>query len=580
MQATRTLPTRSPKQGTIRRAQIDAAEGASRDIMPGVGMFLQRTVGNQALATIQRRHTDSAGGFALPANHESTLRSQRGGGKNLPPHIQSHMQDAFGADFGQVRIHEGAPAHQLNRAMSADAFTSGRDIFFRDGAYQPESPQGQHLLAHELTHVVQQGAAPQSGAVQRKPNGQGRPIVQVRARGMEPNRLSLKRTMMHLDFVKMKRADPNAKKFVSKYLPAVAAVFGMRNTTGTLFGHYWTEIGYRNAESGVFRPTKSYGWWPAEEPTIRKTLRGVPGILNEKGGDHDPHENEVAKTSFHPVMEVDPEAETYEQIRARVTQQIETFAKGYKGSWSWRLGWGKNCQTFQKQLKSNVGLHFKTSRHWLNNPNQQDQDLQGIDANDNDQVVSRHRVPDRWQTVFYDQTGDENGVAAFTAHPNMINSGGMVFGATGLMREGTNSQNGEKTVFVQFYVNEQVRWIPASTWQNTFQEAYPGVLQQPEEVNQEGAGETENGDPGNFAQLENEPETPGDVPVNQEQENVAQNGENDENQFMLNLNDEEMTQTPGFQLNNNGQNEENDENPFMLNLNDEEMTQTPGFRMT
>src|SRR5262249_16056441 len=71
-------------------------------------------------------------------------------------------------DFSGVRIHTGAESHSLNRAVNAIAFTTGQDIFFRDGAYNPHDSGGRELLAHELTHVVQQGGATQSsGQAQR-----------------------------------------------------------------------------------------------------------------------------------------------------------------------------------------------------------------------------------------------------------------------------------------------------------------------------------------------------------------------------------------------------------------------------
>jgi hypothetical protein len=67
------------------------------------------------------------------------------------------MGQAFGADFAGVRVHAGGPADGLNRALSARAFTIGNDIFLREGAYNPGTSGGRELLAHELTHVVQQG---------------------------------------------------------------------------------------------------------------------------------------------------------------------------------------------------------------------------------------------------------------------------------------------------------------------------------------------------------------------------------------------------------------------------------------
>jgi hypothetical protein len=66
------------------------------------------------------------------------------------------MSEATGQDFSDVKVHTGPESHALNEDLSAKAFTTGQDIFFREGAYDPGSSGGQELLAHELTHVAQQ----------------------------------------------------------------------------------------------------------------------------------------------------------------------------------------------------------------------------------------------------------------------------------------------------------------------------------------------------------------------------------------------------------------------------------------
>ncbi|MCZ7576110.1 MAG: DUF4157 domain-containing protein [Dehalococcoidia bacterium] len=91
----------------------------------------------------------------------SQIDSQRGSGSGLASGFRSQMEGAFGADFGDVRIHQGAQADTLNRQLTAKAFTTGNDIFLRSDASTGDS----HLMAHELTHVVQQrsGGAPSGG---------------------------------------------------------------------------------------------------------------------------------------------------------------------------------------------------------------------------------------------------------------------------------------------------------------------------------------------------------------------------------------------------------------------------------
>ncbi len=66
------------------------------------------------------------------------------------------MEDRFAADFGSVRIHTGSEAASLNRELSARAFTVGNDIYFNEDQYRPNSENGKRLLAHELTHTIQQ----------------------------------------------------------------------------------------------------------------------------------------------------------------------------------------------------------------------------------------------------------------------------------------------------------------------------------------------------------------------------------------------------------------------------------------
>lgn len=81
-------------------------------------------------------------------------------GNPLPPALQHEFESQMGADFSEVRVHENHDPTLIN----AKAFTRGNNIYFAPGQYQPHDPEGRKLLAHELTHVVQQGDC---GPVQR-----------------------------------------------------------------------------------------------------------------------------------------------------------------------------------------------------------------------------------------------------------------------------------------------------------------------------------------------------------------------------------------------------------------------------
>lgn len=111
----------------------------------------------QAKATIRRAGTDE--GFEASASLENRLGSQKGGGSPLPDDVRSFMEPRFGTDFSSVKVHSGSDAVQMNREVQAQAFTLGQDIYMGEGKYNPGSSDGKRLLAHELTHVVQQTGA-------------------------------------------------------------------------------------------------------------------------------------------------------------------------------------------------------------------------------------------------------------------------------------------------------------------------------------------------------------------------------------------------------------------------------------
>jgi hypothetical protein len=119
-------------------------------------LHLQQQRGNRY---VQRVVSISRQGNARPEvapEVEQGIQRARSGGQNLDRKARAQMESAFDADFTNVRVHTNSDADTLNHALGARAFTTGRDIFFRRGEYNPGSSSGRELLAHELTHVVQQ----------------------------------------------------------------------------------------------------------------------------------------------------------------------------------------------------------------------------------------------------------------------------------------------------------------------------------------------------------------------------------------------------------------------------------------
>lgn len=139
----------------------------------GSAVAVSGHLGNAAVQRLLAQRSGD-GAFDLDDATASRINHSRGGGQSLDTSIQKKMGESMGADFSSVRVHTGGESHQLNEQLNAKAFTTGNDIFFRSGAYSPQSSGGQELLAHELTHVVQQS----SGVV-----GNGGSTMRVNAPG-------------------------------------------------------------------------------------------------------------------------------------------------------------------------------------------------------------------------------------------------------------------------------------------------------------------------------------------------------------------------------------------------------------
>lgn len=99
---------------------------------------------------------------------ENTLNSSKGGGSAMDKNTKQEMESGFGADFSNVNIHTDSKAVQMSEELGAQAFTHGSDVYFNKGKYNPDSKEGKHLLAHELTHTIQQTGSKAQNNVQKK----------------------------------------------------------------------------------------------------------------------------------------------------------------------------------------------------------------------------------------------------------------------------------------------------------------------------------------------------------------------------------------------------------------------------
>ena len=120
----------------------------ARGATAGMPLFLQKRSGP---ATHLQSNKASSAAVAV-------IKHSRQGGSGLPHRSKQRFESAFGADFSAVRIHNEPQHHLVSRSLNAKAFTVGSDIFFSHDRYQPGSQKGDRLLAHELTHVLQQSS--------------------------------------------------------------------------------------------------------------------------------------------------------------------------------------------------------------------------------------------------------------------------------------------------------------------------------------------------------------------------------------------------------------------------------------
>ncbi|WP_038967618.1 DUF4157 domain-containing protein [Bradyrhizobium diazoefficiens] len=118
-----------------------------------------------AAAAIQRAgalpSSPANGGSPAPASVAARIASSMSGGTALPTTVRAQMEPRFGANFGSVRIHTNEKAANLSGRLNARAFTVGNHVFFGRGQFQPDRRDGRELIAHELTHTIQQGGVAQ-----------------------------------------------------------------------------------------------------------------------------------------------------------------------------------------------------------------------------------------------------------------------------------------------------------------------------------------------------------------------------------------------------------------------------------
>jgi hypothetical protein len=175
------------------RFRDSRVQSEGREDEEQVQQALVQRVGKEEEHTVQASASDSAArgdahdeeeavqakrsgrsGLQMSGETRSTIDRLGNGGRSLSDRSREFFEPRFGSDFSDVRVHDGGAASKVARSINARAFTVGNNIVFGSGEYSPDSESGRRLIAHELTHVIQQRGqgntvSTQATGIQRKP---------------------------------------------------------------------------------------------------------------------------------------------------------------------------------------------------------------------------------------------------------------------------------------------------------------------------------------------------------------------------------------------------------------------------
>ncbi|MBN1189682.1 MAG: DUF4157 domain-containing protein [Dehalococcoidales bacterium] len=205
---------------------------------------------------------------SVPENLEKRINDARGSGQNLPGDVREPMERAFGADFGDVRVHTDSEADSLNRRINARAFTRGQDVFFSRGEFNPASTDGRKLIAHELTHVIQQEAVPvrrQASSRKAKNNPQTDSYDAIHAR---PSLLKNEIT----------RQPPEPERNRVEWGQTVNTGFESRWSVSSIPSG--ARISWAAETPGTIKPSREISWGASQESAGVKGGKTVPSAIN------------------------------------------------------------------------------------------------------------------------------------------------------------------------------------------------------------------------------------------------------------------------------------------------------------
>ncbi|MFD0861696.1 DUF4157 domain-containing protein [Sungkyunkwania multivorans] len=266
-------------------------EVQAKDEEEAVQAFIQKqeeeeSVQKQEEEEIQAK---SAAPKTIPkANMGKRINDQRGNGSPLPGPLKTQMEDGFGADFSNVKVHTDSESASMNKDLGAQAFTNKNDIFFGAGKFNPATKEGQTLVAHELTHTIQQGASsPAAGKEEQTeesnknmagPNAEENNEVATQKEGVLPEG----EVTEEVDTASEETAEPNAKEGVGEE--------GVVEEGGDVSGK-----GGAGKGGGKVEPTTPRN--PKEDPNFKKLEGRVDATAKSQQGHETPQASAGAAQS-------------------------------------------------------------------------------------------------------------------------------------------------------------------------------------------------------------------------------------------------------------------------------------------
>ena len=160
-------PSSSVRRLTVGRADDPSERLADRMADSAVSQLRRSEHAPTPVRRSSSNPKDPLGGSQVDDDIQRTIDSRRGSGSGLRKRESEHFSNSYGTDLSGVRVHTDSTADKLSRSLQADAFTTGSDIFFRKGQYQPGTSSGDRLIGHELAHVATEGGGGARRSIRR-----------------------------------------------------------------------------------------------------------------------------------------------------------------------------------------------------------------------------------------------------------------------------------------------------------------------------------------------------------------------------------------------------------------------------